>query len=159
MSGASRSPTQRSSGAALSRALGALGGLAVLGVAAVHLYEYTADSYSQIPTIGILFLLNGISAGIVGFGLLAPLERLVAPRLAGVGLALLAVGGIAISVGALVALFVSESTPLFGFMESGYRAIIIVAIVFEAAAIIILGAFLTSRLGRRRQALGQPTAG
>ena len=38
----------------------------------------------------------------------------------------------------LVALLVSEQTPLFGFMEHGYRFAIVFAIVSEAVAIVAL---------------------
>lgn len=138
--------TERARGSALRR----LGALAVLGIAAVHVYEYAAEYYSQIPIIGPLFLLNGVSAAIVGLLLLAPVERLAARRLANVALVLLALGGIGIGIGALAALLISESTPLFGFVESGYRAIIVIVMAMEVAAVLLLGAFLTVRLGSRR---------
>lgn len=141
---------QRTTGTARGSAPRRLGALTVLGIAAVHLYEYAAEYYSQIPIIGPLFLLNGISAAIVGLLLLAPVERLAPRRLASAAVALLALGGIAIAVAALVALLISESTPLFGFVESGYRAIIVIAIVMEVATVLLLGAFLAVKLGSRR---------
>ena len=46
-------------------------------------------------------------------------------------------------------LLVSEQTPLFGFMEFGYRPAIAIAIACEAAAVLLLGADL-ARSARRR---------
>lgn len=53
--------------------------------------------------------------------------------------------GIAVAGGSLIALFVSERTPLFGFMERGYRLEIVIAIVAEAAAVFALGALMALR--------------
>ena len=47
--------------------------------------------------------------------------------------------------GSLIALFVSERTPLFGFMERGYRLEIVIAIVAEAVAVFALGAMVALR--------------
>ena len=58
-----------------------LGAVALLGVAAVHLYEYYVDHYSAIPTIGTLFLLNAASAIVLALALLAPAQRLAPRRL------------------------------------------------------------------------------
>jgi hypothetical protein len=55
---------------------------------------------------------------------------------------LAALGGIGIAAGSLVSLIVSEYTPLFGFMESGYRLAIVLAIVFDALATVFLGVFV-----------------
>jgi hypothetical protein len=50
-----------------------------------------------------------------------------------------AVGGLAIAVGSLVALFISEGGTLFGFSEAGsYRTVIVDAIVVEGIATLIL---------------------
>jgi hypothetical protein len=51
---------------------------------------------------------------------------------------LLSVVGLAIAVGSLVALFIAESRPLFGFMENGYDMPILIAIVAEALTTILL---------------------
>ena len=53
-----------------------------------------------------------------------------------------ALAGIGVAAGALVALLISEQTPLFGFMEYGYRTEVVVAIATEVAAIIFLGLFV-----------------
>jgi hypothetical protein len=120
------------------RAARLLGALSILGVGAVHLQQYSGNGYSTVPTIGTLFLLNAISAGVVGFGLLLPLERLLGRRRGNAAVGILALAGIAIAVGSLIALFISESTTLFGFSEGGYRTVIDLAIAVEAMATVLL---------------------
>lgn len=128
----------RSRDSLTAHALRLLGAVALLAVGYVHLKEYRGG-YSGIPTIGTLFLLNAISAAAVAVALLAPMARL---RRAD---PLLALSAVAISLGALVGLLVSEQTPLFGFMESGYRTVIIQAIAAEAIATVALVGFLLLR--------------
>jgi hypothetical protein len=121
-------------------------GLVVRGLAAIlllfvgadHYYEYAADDYSVLPTIGTLFLLNFISATVIGLILLAPLSRIV-HRYARLALRLAALSGFAIAATSLAALLVSEQTKLFGFMESNYRPAIVVALASEASAAMLLG--------------------
>ena len=115
-----------------------LGAITLLIVGAVHLQQYFGDDYSVLPTIGPLFLLNAIGAGIVAIGLLAPIERMLGDRQADLAAGLLSVVGLAIAVGSLVALFIAESQPLFGFMESGYDTPILIAIVAEALTAVLL---------------------
>jgi hypothetical protein len=125
-----------------------LGALSLLAVGAVHLQQYF-DLYSDVPTIGTLFVLNFVGATVVGLGLLAPVERLLG-RLGGAVLALLAVAGIAQAATAFVFLYISERTPLFGFMEPGYDpTAIMTARVSEVATVLFLGAFLVARFLRR----------
>ena len=119
------------------RAARLLGALSILGVGAVHLQQY-GNGYSTVPTIGTLFLLNAISAGVVGFGLLLPLELLLGRRRGDAGVGILALAGVAIAVGSLVALFISEVGTLFGFSEGGYRTVIDIAIAVEALAAALL---------------------
>jgi hypothetical protein len=122
-----------------------LGAIAVLVVGAVHLYEYIADHFGVVPIIGPLFLLNFIGATVIGLGLLVPAARLrvVHP--------LLALGGIGLAATSFVLLFVSESRPLFGFQDYGYRAAIVIALAAEAAAVVALAAYLAARArGRSR---------
>jgi hypothetical protein len=105
----------------------------IVFVGADHYYEYTVDQYRVLPTIGTLFLLNFVSASAVGLLLLAPLERLF-PRRGSALTKLAALSGFGIAMTSLVALLVSEQTPLFGFMELNYRPAILVALLSEAAA-------------------------
>jgi hypothetical protein len=128
-----------------------IGAIALLGVGAVHLEQYKFAPFSVVPTIGPLFLLNFIAATALGVLLLAPVpSRLARGRLAMQSLA--AMAGIGVAAGALAALLISEQTPLFGFMEYGYRAEVVIAIVTEVAAIVLLGVFVVLA---RRQARGR----
>ena len=136
-----------------------LGALSLLAVGAVHLQQYF-ELYSEIPTIGTLFVLNFVGATIVGIGLLAPVER-VPGRLGGVMLPLLTVAGVAQAATAFVFLWISERTPLFGFMEPGYDPeAILFARIAEVATVVLLGGFairlLASALGSRRDGRRQP---
>ena len=103
------------------------------------------DFYSAVPTIGTLFLLNFISAAVLAVGLLAPVQRLPG-RLGRLAIPVLSAGGIGVAAGSLAGLIVSESTGLFGFMETGYRSGIVVSIALEVATIVLLLAHLVLRL-------------
>jgi hypothetical protein len=118
-----------------------LGALSLLAVGVDHIEQYYADYYRAIPTIGTLFLVNFVSALLVGVGLLGPLRR-VAGRSADRLLAILALSGIGIAAGTLAGLLVSENGGLFGFMERGYRGAIVLSIAFDVATVILLGAFV-----------------
>lgn len=113
------------------------GAIALLVAGADHLEEYSTNQFSTVPTIGTLFLLNFVAATAVGIGLLLPLRHIV-PRLADPLRALLAAAGIGIAFTSLIALWISESSSLFGFTDYGFRAAIVVAIVAEAAALLAL---------------------
>jgi hypothetical protein len=118
-----------------------LGAAALAGVGVDHLWQFYVDSYSVIPTIGTLFALNFASALVVALGLVVPLQRL-SPRWGGALLTLLAAGGAGIALGSFAGLEVSETTGLFGFMESGYRGAIVLSIALDAATVILLITFL-----------------
>ena len=120
-----------------------IGAIAVLVVGAVHLQQYLADSYSAVAVIGPLFALNFAGATVIGLGLLVPGARLRRVHV------LLALGGIGLAATSFVFLFVSESRPLFGFQEHGYRAAIVIALVAEAVAVVALGGYLAARARRR----------
>ena len=132
----------------IARATLYLGAAAVLATGVVHLQQYYVDDYSTVPTIGTLFFLNFVSAVVITAGLIAPLGRL-AGRHADAIRALFAVGGIGLGLLSLAALFVSESSGLFGFVEHGYRTPIALAIVAEAAAVVLLGIYLAATVGGR----------
>ncbi len=119
------------------KAMRRLGALALLVVGGVHLQQYLAG-YSVVPTIGALFVLNAIGAAVVAVGLLAPIERRLSDRPADLVAGVLSTVGAMIAVGALVALFISESQPLFGFMEDGYSTPVVIAIAAEAITTILL---------------------
>jgi len=73
--------------------------------------------------------------------LIAPVRRF-GRSIGDVILVLAALGAIGIAVGSLVSLLISEYTPLFGFMESGYRLAVVLALVFDGLATLFLGAFV-----------------
>jgi hypothetical protein len=113
-----------------------LGAFAVLVVGLVHLEQYFAVHIRDVSVIGPLFMLNFIGATLIALGLLLPFGRLHV---------LLALGGIGLAATSFVFLFISEHQPLFGFQEHGYRAAIVIALAAEAAAVLLLGAFLAVR--------------
>jgi hypothetical protein len=139
------------------RTMRRLGAIAILVVGAVHLQEYLGDGYRSIPTIGPLFLLNAVSSAIVAIGLLAPLERILHHRRAEITSGVLAGAGLAIAVGSLVALFVSENGSLFGFSETGYGTAIVLAIIAEALAVVLLAP--VAALSLKRAASGGSAPG
>jgi hypothetical protein len=126
-----------------------LGALAVLATGVVHLQQYSSNGYSSVPTIGTLFFLNFVAAVVIAVGLIAPLRR-VAGRHAGSVRAAFAIAGIGLGALSLVALFISEGSGLFGFVENGYRTAIVLAMVAEVASIVFLLLFLGLRYGRAR---------
>ena len=125
-----------------------VGGLATLVVGAIHLQQY-ADFIKDVPTIGTFFLLNGFAAGLVCLMLATRLRRLAA------------LGGIAVSAGALVSLAIARfaSGGLFDYVEPTFRGPVAIAVAVEAIAVLSLVAYLAiqsrSSAGDRARA-GQP---
>jgi hypothetical protein len=118
-----------------------LGGLALLVIGGVHYQQYRYAFYSSIPTIGPLFLLNFVAGTALGLFLIVPIR----PGLGRLGKLLdqlAALAGLGVAAGALVALLISEHTPLFGFMEHGYRFVIVLTIAADSTAIVMLTLFL-----------------
>ena len=110
-----------------------LGALATIVVGAVHLQQY-ADFIADVPTIGVLFALNGLAAGVVTI--------LLATRRAALG----AVAAVALSAGALVAVLISMTdTGLFDYTEPTFRTAVVIAVVAEVAAVVLLLAYLALR--------------
>jgi hypothetical protein len=136
-----------------------LGALTLLVVGAVHLQQYLGADYNVVPTIGPLFLLNAISSGLVGFALLAPAQRLVSDKRADLVSGVLAAAGVAIALGSLVALFISETGTLFGFAEDGYGTAIVIAIVAEAATVLLLAPVAAISVRRASSQRGPRHAG
>jgi len=118
-----------------------LGAVSILLVGAVHAQQYYEAYFSVVPTIGTLFLLSFIGAGVVGAVLFLPVRRL-GRRTGDAILALAALGAIGIALGTLVSLLISEYTPLFGFMESGYRLAVVLTLLFDGLTTAFLGFFL-----------------
>src|SRR6476646_5386812 len=127
-----------------------VGALALIAVGVDHIQQYYVDYYRAVPTIGTLFLLNFISALLVGLALLVPVRR-IACRYANRLVTLFAVSGIAIAAGTLGGLLISENGGLFGFMEVGYRGAIVLSIVFDATTVLLLTTFLALTVHLRPQ--------
>ena len=122
-----------------------VGALAVLVTGAVHLQQYLGD-YHSVPTIGPLFLLNAIGSGAVAVGLLLPVERWLGERRGEIAVGLLALGGVAIGLGSLIALYIAETSTLFGFSEGTLETVMWIAIVAEAAAVVLLAPVAVANL-------------
>ncbi len=133
-----------------------LGALSILLVGAVHAQQYYGAYFSVVPTIGTLFLLSFVGSGVTGVVLLAPVRRL-GRNIGDVVLVLAALGAIGIAVGSLASLLVSEYTPLFGFMESGYRLAVILALVFDSLTTVFLGVFVLTVARERRHRAAELT--
>jgi hypothetical protein len=118
-----------------------LGAVSILLVGTVHAQQYYDAYFSVVPTIGTLFLLSFIGAGVVGTVLFLPVRRF-GRRTGDLILVLAALGAIGIAWGTLVSLLISEYTPLFGFMESGYRLAVVLTLLFDGLTIAFLGFFL-----------------
>jgi hypothetical protein len=114
-----------------------LGAVAVLVVGGVHLQQYLGD-YHAIPTIGPLFLLNAIGAAFVAVGLVLPIERWFDGRRGEIAVGLLSLGGVTIGLGALIGLYIAETSTLFGFSEGTFETVMWVAVVSEAATVLLL---------------------
>lgn len=121
--------------------------VSLLAMGGVHIQQYIVQDYRVIPTIGPLFLLNFIGGTGLGLYFLIPVGRR-AGRVTLLVDAVVALAGWFVAAGALVALLVSEHTPLFRFMEHGYRFAIVFAIVSEAVAFVALTVLLADH-GRR----------
>lgn len=117
------------------------GGLAG-AIAGIHLNLWSSDGYRHIPTIGVLFLLNGIAGALLtlaSFGL----PRRVVP------LAWLATAGFAGST--LVALLISLNGTLFGFHETTSAPLLRLSIAVEGATFLFGGSAALGELRARRR--------
>jgi len=136
--GAPQKQTSRQVSAEIARYLGAI---SILVVGAIHAHQYYDAYFRVVPTIGTLFLLSFIGAGVVGTVLFLPVRRL-GRRVGDLILSLAALGAIGIALGTLVSLLISEYRPLFGFMESGYRLAVELTLLFDGMTTVFLGLFL-----------------
>lgn len=109
-----------------------VGAALTLVVGAIHLQQY-ADFMSDVPTIGVLFLLNSLGAGVVAV--------VLATRLRVIG----ALAGAALSGGALISIALAMTSGLFGYTEPTFRVAVVLAIVAEVAAVLTLAAWLLAR--------------
>lgn len=110
-----------------SRLVGVAAGLIAV-IAAVHLQQYI-DFISEVPTIGVLFLLNAAGGAGLAVALLSSDRSL---RL------LATLGSIGLAAGSLVSIAIALNGSLFGYTEPTLRLPILIAILAEAAAIPVL---------------------
>jgi hypothetical protein len=104
-------------------------------IAAVHFEQYV-DFMSEVPTVGVLFLLNAAGGAGLTFALLSR-DRLL--RL------LAAAGSVGLATGSLVSIAIALSGNFFGYSEPSLRLPIVIAIVAEAVAVPMLIATVMAR--------------
>ena len=121
------------------------GGVATFLVGAIHLQQY-ADFIKDVPTIGTLFLLNSFAAGVICLMLPTRLRTLAA------------LGGIAVSAGALLSLAVARfaSGGLFDYVEPTFRGPVAISVVAEVIAVLCLVAHLAVRARSSAAGRAQP---
>ncbi len=128
---------------ASSSSLSVIAAVLVGVIAVVHLQQYI-DFISEVPTIGVLFLLNAAGGAGLAFALIGRDDQL--RRLA-------AVGSIALAAGSLISIVVALSSSLFGYSEPTLRLPILIAILAEVAVIPVLVGLL---IGERTAATAAP---
>ncbi|MGI9185700.1 MAG: hypothetical protein ACR2GZ_12210 [Solirubrobacteraceae bacterium] len=119
--------------------IGLVAAVLVAVIAAVHLQQYI-DFISEIPTIGVLFVLNAAGGAGLAVALVSSDRTL---RL------LAAVGSIGLATGSLISIFIALSASLFGYSEPTLRLPIAIAILAEVAAIPVLVAVVSGELRGR----------
>jgi hypothetical protein len=97
-------------------------------IAGVHFEQYV-DFMSEVPTVGVLFLLNAAGGTGLVFALISPERNL---RL------FAAIGGIGLAGGSLVSIMIALTNNFFGYSEPTLRLPIVIAIVSELAVIPLL---------------------
>jgi hypothetical protein len=109
-------------------AVSVLAAAAMLVIAGVHFQQYV-DFMSEIPTIGVLFLLNAAGGAGLAVALISrePLLRLLS-----------ALGGMGLAVGSLVSIALALDGGIFGYRESTLRLPIAIAIAAEVLALPLL---------------------
>ncbi|HWH10989.1 MAG TPA: hypothetical protein VG165_07670 [Solirubrobacteraceae bacterium] len=110
------------------RTLRRVGALLMVVVAGVHFQQYV-DFMSEVPTVGVLFLLNAAGGAGLLFALLSR-DRLIS--------ALAMSGSLALALGSLVSIGIALGGSFFGYQEPTLRLPIVIAIVSEALLIGVL---------------------
>jgi hypothetical protein len=108
----------------------------VVVIAGVHFQQYV-DFMSEVPVVGVLFLLNAAGGAGLAFALLSGERRL---RLLAAG------GSIGLAGGALISVAIALSGNFFGYSEPTLRAPIVIAIVAEAMVIPVLAILVRREL-------------
>lgn len=121
-----------------------LGAALVAVIAGVHFQQYV-DFMSEVPTVGVLFLLNAAGGAGLVFALLSK-ERLM--RM------LAAIGSIGLAGGSLVSIFIALEGSFFGYREPTLRLPIVIAVLAETAVLPALTLLLRRELRRGARAPG-----
>ncbi|HET9720087.1 MAG TPA: hypothetical protein VFP55_08430 [Solirubrobacteraceae bacterium] len=126
---------------------GLLAATLVAVIAGVHFQQYV-DFMSQVPKVGVLFLLNAAGGAGLVFALISrqrPLRILAA------------LGAIGLALGSLISIGIALSGNFLGYSEPTLRLPIVIAIVAEALALPLL-ARLALHERRALSAAQQPQA-
>ena len=111
-----------------------LGAIALLLIGGIHYQQYHYAFYSAIPTIGAAVPRELRRRDDPGAA--PPRAWQIPARAPGnVARAVGGARGIGLAASGLAALLISEHMPLFGFIEHGYRFVIVLTITSEAVAI------------------------
>lgn len=101
----------------------------LLVVGGIHLQQFEGP-LRPVPTIGPLFVLNAVGAAVLALALAGVRGDLAK---------LAALGGIAMTLGALVALAITRVTFLFDYSEPTLRPAVTLAAVVEVVTVAVLG--------------------
>jgi hypothetical protein len=122
----------------------AVGGALLIWSAFIHFHLWSeTDGYRAIPTIGPLFLLQSITALIIGIGVVA-IRRLWAAVI-GIGFALTTIAGFLLSVA--VGLFGFKDSWLAPYAKQAFTIEILAVVVLIAAALCLVGSVPRARAG------------
>lgn len=97
-------------------------------IAGVHFQQYV-DFMSEVPKVGVLFLLNAAGGAGLAFALISRERLLRLPA---------ELGAIGLAVGSLVSITIALSGNFLGYSEPSLRLPIVIAIVAEILAIPLL---------------------
>jgi hypothetical protein len=123
----------------------AVGGALLIWSAFIHFHLWSeTDGYRSIPTIGPLFLLQSITALVIGIGVVA-IRRLWAAVI-GIGFALTTIAGFLLSVA--VGLFGFKDSWMAPYAKQAFTIeILAVVVLIAAAALCLVGSVPRARAG------------
>lgn len=107
-------------------------------IAGVHFQQYV-DFISEIPKVGVLFLLNAAGGAGLAFALLSRERWLRVPA---------ALGSLGLAIGSLVSITIALSNNFLGYSEPTLRLPIVIAILAEVASLPLLVAVIRRDLAR-----------
>jgi hypothetical protein len=122
----------------------AVGGVLLIWSAFIHYHLWSeTDGYRSIPTIGPLFLLQSITALVIGVGVVG--VRRVWAAVLGIGFALATIAGFLLSVAR--GLFGFKDSWLAPFAKEAFIVEVLAVVVLTAAALCLLGSVPDARAG------------